>query len=131
MGTSSAAVTVCRAAIRLPNVPNRSACCLSSQTPLLLLAPPTAACTHCATTQQCVGKPLCSAAYSITGAVAMKTIANLIGSSLNKEWQLVLVMGALELVFSQAGGWWAGLMGGWKKDGWGNAFGGTSVTGRQ
>jgi hypothetical protein len=31
----------------------------------------------------------------------MQTIAQLIGSSFNKEWQLVLIMGAMELVLSQ------------------------------
>lgn len=31
----------------------------------------------------------------------MQTVANLIGSSFNKEWQLVLIMGAIELVLSQ------------------------------
>ena len=45
-----------------------------------------------------------AAAYSITGAIAMQTVANLIGSSFSKEWQLVLVMGAFELVLSQVGG---------------------------
>ena len=34
----------------------------------------------------------------------MQQVALLIGSSFSKEWQLVLVMGALELVLSQVGG---------------------------
>ncbi|KAI3430592.1 hypothetical protein D9Q98_005185 [Chlorella vulgaris] len=54
-------------------------------------------------------------AYSITGAVAMQTVANLIGSSFNKEWQLVLIMGAIELVLSQVPSleeiWWVSALG--------------------
>lgn len=58
--------------------------------------------THC-----CRRPPAClpctsPAAYSITGAAAMQTIARYFGSKPNKEWQLVLVMGAIELFFSQA-----------------------------
>ncbi len=52
------------------------------------------ACPHC--------NPTLPAAYSITGAAAMQTIARYFGSAPNKEWQLVLIMGAIELCFSQA-----------------------------
>ncbi len=43
------------------------------------------------------------AAYSITGALSMQTVADLIGSGFRSEWELVLVMGAIELVLSQVG----------------------------
>jgi hypothetical protein len=42
-------------------------------------------------------------AYSITGALSMQTVADLVGSSFRSEWELVLVMGAMELVLSQVG----------------------------
>ena len=48
--------------------------------------------------------PSRAAAYSITGAIAMQTVADLIGSPFRSEWKLVLIMGAFELVFSQASG---------------------------
>jgi hypothetical protein len=52
---------------------------------------------------QCLNLVLTCIAYSITGALAMKTIAGYLGTVPDKEYQLVLVMGALELVFSQVG----------------------------
>lgn len=45
--------------------------------------------------------PCVPAAYSITGAICMQAVANLIGSSFNSTWQLVLLMGVMELVLSQ------------------------------
>lgn len=54
-------------------------------------------------------------AYSITGAAAMQTIARYFGSEPNKEWQLVLLMGAIELFFSQLPSlediWWVSALG--------------------
>ena len=57
--------------------------------------------------------PSRAAAYSITGAIAMQTVADLIGSSFRSEWKLVLIMGAFELVFSQASGCWVVGSRGW------------------
>ncbi|EFN51990.1 hypothetical protein CHLNCDRAFT_32765 [Chlorella variabilis] len=54
-------------------------------------------------------------AYSITGAIAMQTVADLIGSPFRSEWKLVLIMGAFELVFSQIPSlekiWWVSALG--------------------
>ena len=55
-----------------------------------------------------------AAAYSITGAIAMQTVADLIGSSFRSEWKLVLIMGAFELVLSQASGCWVVGWRGWR-----------------
>lgn len=41
------------------------------------------------------------AAYTITGAIAMQTIASYLHSQPTKQWQFSLILGALELVFSQ------------------------------
>lgn len=54
-------------------------------------------------------------AYSITGAIAMRTISGYLGTQPTKEWQFVLIMGAIELVFSQIPSleeiWWVSALG--------------------
>ncbi|KAL4422904.1 hypothetical protein ABPG75_009101 [Micractinium tetrahymenae] len=54
-------------------------------------------------------------AYTITGAIAMQTIAGYLGSQPTKQWQFSLIIGAIELVFSQIPSleevWWVSALG--------------------
>lgn len=54
-------------------------------------------------------------AYTITGAIAMQTIAGYLHSQPTKQWQFSLILGALELVFSQIPSleeiWWVSALG--------------------
>ncbi|PSC67392.1 Amino acid permease 2 [Micractinium conductrix] len=54
-------------------------------------------------------------AYSITGAIAMGTVAKYLGSEPSATWQLVLLMGGIEVVLSQLPSleeiWWVSALG--------------------
>lgn len=64
---------------------------------------------------QLINLILFTLAYTITGSQAMKEIAVLIGSPFNKQWYLVLVLGAMEVVLSQIPNleecWWVSAIG--------------------
>ena len=50
---------------------------------------------------QCVMLVLVTIAYSITSVKAMQTAAARLGSGFDATWQLTLIVGAIELAFSQ------------------------------
>ncbi|PRW33070.1 Amino acid permease 2 [Chlorella sorokiniana] len=50
---------------------------------------------------QCIHLVLATLAYTITGGMAMSTAATRMGSGFNKQWQLTLLLGAIEVGLSQ------------------------------
>ncbi|PRW32837.1 Amino acid permease 2 [Chlorella sorokiniana] len=64
---------------------------------------------------QCTHLALVTLAYTITGGMAMSTAATRMGSGWNKQWQLTLLLGAIEVGLSQLPNleecWWVSSIG--------------------
>lgn len=68
-----------------------------------------------ATVFQCFNLVLVCIAYTITGASAMHTAAQRMGSSFSTKWAMTVLMGGIELIFSQLPNfekiWWVSAIG--------------------